>query len=418
MDQTVISCGKLFDGIHEDFLTGVSILIEDGRIQKVGKDLPCPRGASRIDLSGVTVTPGLIDAHVHLSTFDWKRRGWETIYCSKAWKGMAVLYNAERALRRGFTTLRVVGCHCNDGYASIDAKRVIDLGRFPGASLSVAPFYTGSVGGMADFTRSLSGNPELAASLAGDYPGIGAGKDFFTASVREQAKMGADFIKLMANGGFMNPYGGPGDVQLTDEEYAYVISTAHQMRIPVTAHAYTPETIQKLVSMGIDGIEHGSLMDEKTAGEMRAHNVYLVPTMMQYDDIILMDEEALQKREPAEFRDKLRAYGPQLRAGREVIRESGLRLGYGTDICETYPCYQCGREYASWLRSGFSPFRALRAATSVNAEILGRHDIGAIQPGMRADIAAWSRDLLTDPDALMDCCFVMKHGTVYETERG
>ena len=329
---------------------------------------------------------------------------------------MAVLYNAERALRRGFTTLRMVGCHCMDGYASIDAKRVIAKGYFRGADLVVAPFYTGSIGGMADFSRSFSGNPHLAGTLANEYPGVGTGRDFFIASVREQAKMGADFIKLMANGGFMNPYGGPGDIQLTDEEYAAVISTAHQMSIPVTAHAYTPDMIQKLVNFGIDGIEHGSLLDEETAARMKACQVYLIPTMMQYDEIVLMDEESIQKREPQEFREKLRLYGPQLQNSREIIRESGLQLGYGSDICDAYPCYECGREYASWLKNGFDPFLALQAATSVNAAILGQSDIGQIRSGMRADLAAWDRDLLTDPEALMHCCFVMKRGVVYETE--
>lgn len=417
MEQRVIQCGRLFDGVQSDFQERVDILVEGGRIVKVGKDLPEKRRAQVIDLSNATVTPGMIDAHVHLSTFQWRQRGWESIYCSEAWKGMAVLYNAERALRRGFTTLRAVGCHCQDGYASLDAKRVIAQGYFPGAELVVAPYYTGSVGGMADFTKAFSGNPRLANYLAAEYPGVGTGRDFFIASVREQAKMGADFIKLMANGGFMNPYGGPGDVQLTDEEYQAVISTAHQMRIPVTAHAYTPGMIQKLVAMGIDGIEHGSLMDEETAARMREKNVYLVPTMMQYDEIILMDEEKIQRREPKEFREKLRSYGPQLQAGREVIRGSGLRLGYGTDMCDAHPCYECGREYASWLKNGFDPFLALRAATSVNAEILRRNDIGRIQPGMRADLAAWEGDLLADPEALMDCCFVMKKDVIYETER-
>lgn len=237
MHTKLIRCGKLFDGVHKDFLEKKEILIEGGEIVQVGENLPSGPQTEVIDLTDMTVTPGMIDAHVHLSTFQWEQRGWESVYCSETWKGMAVLYNAERALRRGFTTLRMVGCHCMDGYASIDAKRVIAKGYFRGADLVVAPFYTGSIGGMADFSRSFSGNPHLAGTLANEYPGVGTGRDFFIASVREQAKMGADFIKLMANGGFMNPYGGPGDIQLTDEEYAAVISTAHQMSIPVTAHA-------------------------------------------------------------------------------------------------------------------------------------------------------------------------------------
>lgn len=103
--------------------------------------------------------------------------------------------------------------------------------------------------------------------------------------------------------------------------------------------------MQKLVHMGIDGIEHGSLMDIETAELMQKRGVYLVPTMMQYDDILFLNEEKLQQREPAEFREKLKAYGPMIRESREIIKNSSLRLGYGTDMCDMYPCYECGREY-------------------------------------------------------------------------
>ncbi len=415
MGRKLIKCGSLFDGIHEELYKNVEILVEGCYIAKIGKNISIA-DTEVIDLSDKTVTPGMIDAHVHLSTFEWTCRQEESIYHSDAWKGMAVLYNSKKALRRGFTTLRMVGCHCLDGYATIDAKRVIEHEYFEGADLVVAPYYTGSLGGMADSTRSLCANPRIAEFLAYQYPGLGSGKDAFIHSVREQAKMGADFIKLMANGGFMSVNGGPGDVQLLDEEYEAIIRTAHQMRIPVTAHTYTPEMIQKLVKFGIDGIEHGSLMDEETAQIMEEKGVYLVPTMMQYDDILFMDEANLNKREPVEFREKLRTYASQLKEGREVIKRSHIKLGYGTDMCDVYPCYECGREYASWLKSGFDAFRALKAATSVNANILGRHNIGVIKQGMRADIAAWNSNLLEDPDALMKCAFVMKKGTTYETE--
>lgn len=416
MNGKIIKCGKMFDGIHDELYYNVDIRVSGDRIVAVGKGLS-ERDAEVVDLTNATVTPGMIDAHVHLSVFDWKKRQWEMLYRSEAWKGMAVLYNAERALRRGFTSLRFMGCNCDDHYSSLDAKRLIDAGYFPGADLTVAPYYTGSVGGMADSSRGLSGNPALANRLAAEYPGIGAGSDFFIGSVRQQVKSGADFIKLMANGGFMSPHGDPGDIQLNEAEYAAVIETAHQLRVPVTAHAYTPETISELVQLGIDGIEHGSLLNEETAALMEERGVYLVPTMMQYDEIIMADEESLRKREPKEFQDKLRVYAEKLQAGRKVIRESNLRLGYGSDICDMHPCYECGREYASWITSGFDPFRALRAATSVNAEILGKPDRGVIQPGMRADLSAWERDLLTDPDALEECCFVMKGGRMFETEK-
>lgn len=416
-ENTLIRCGAIFDGVHDDLQPGVDILIERGKIAKVGRNLKAGAETATIDLTDMTVTPGMIDAHTHLSVFEWRQRAEERIYTSPAWKAMAVLHNAEKALRRGFTTLRFVGCDCNDNYGSLDAKRAIARGYFTGADLVVAPFYVGSTGGMADSSRIFADNPELSERLAREYPGVGSGRDFFVEAVREQAKMGADFIKVMANGGFSNPKGNPGDVQLSDEEYEAIIETAHRCGIPVTAHAYVPETIRTLVKLGIDGIEHGSLLDEATAGLMAERGVYLVPTFCQYDEIVRLDEEALARREPREFREKLRAYGAQLAEGRKIIARSDLKLGYGSDILDRHNSYDCGYEYKSWLESGIDPFRALRAATSVNAEILGRRDIGTIEAGKRADLAGWKRDLLSDPEALLDCSFVMKNGIAHEAER-
>ncbi len=416
MSRLILRCGKMYDGINDDIIENVDILIESERIAKVGQNLSEESSVTVKDLSDLTVTPGMIDAHVHFNTFEWEKRNHEMLYCSPAWHGMAVLFNAERALRRGFTSIRVCGSHVYDAYSSIDAKKLIGQGYFPGSDLVIAPFYTGAVGGMADASRNVSGNPKLAKSLADSYPGIGEGRDFFISSVREQAKMGGDFIKVMANGGFMSVTGGPEDVQLSDEEYEAIITTAHQIGIPVTAHTYCDDTIRLLVNLGIDGIEHGSLIKPETASLMEEKGTYLVPTMMQYDDIVNMDEESLSKREPKEFRDKLRSYGQRITEGREVIKSSKIKLGYGSDICDQYPCYECGREYKSWLNSGFDPFRALRAATSSNADILGLKEVGRIAPGCRANISAWSRDVLVDPEALMKCDFVMKDGVEYRTE--
>ena len=413
--QVILRCGKLYDGIHDELFENVEVLIADNVIIDVAKDIYNRNVDNVIDLSSNIVTPGLIDAHVHLSTFNWRERQQEITYHSPAWKGMAVLYNAERALRRGFTSLRIVGCNCNDNYSSLDAKRLIDKGYFVGSDLIVAPYYTGALGGMADSSRMYAENPQLACRVAAEYPTIGSGRDFFIAAVREQVKMGADFIKVMANGGFMSKHGGPMDRQLLIEEYEAIITTAHQVGVPVTAHAYSPETITELLDLGIDGIEHGSLLDENTIAYMEKKNVYCVPTLMQYDGIIFSDNESLSAKDEA-FRIKLENYAKDLKHSRELIKHSSLILGYGSDICDEHPCYECGREYISWIKNGFSPFRALKAATSVNANILRKNNIGKIACGKRADFAAWTDDLLINPYALMDCKFVMKNGCVYKTE--
>ncbi|MBQ6261188.1 MAG: amidohydrolase family protein, partial [Firmicutes bacterium] len=128
------------------------------------------------------------------------------------------------------------------------------------------------------------------------------------------------------------------------------------------------------------------------------------------------DAEKLKDKQP-EFRAKLELYKDALRAGREAIKRSGITLGYGTDLVANHNNYDSGWEFAAWTRSGMGGFRALKAATSVNAKILQIDDkVGTLEKGKLADISAWRRDLLSDPAALLDCAFVMKEGVEYETE--
>jgi imidazolonepropionase-like amidohydrolase len=243
---------------------------------------------------------------------------------------------------------------------------------------------------------------------------MGSGVDFFRQAVRNEIKMGADYIKMMINGGFSTPNDSPDDQQMSDDEIKIVIDTTHELGRTCTAHIYNSYHMKKVALMGIDGMEHGSLITKDTAAVMEDLGVYLVPTFCPYDDIINLNEETLKMKLP-EFQIKLRQYADRLKCGRAVIVESGLRLGYGTDYVAVHHPYENGYEYESWLNSGIDPFRALKAATSVNAEILRMKDIGIIEPGRLADISAWKRDLLKDPKALLDCAFVMKDGEVYPT---
>ena len=155
---------------------------------------------------------------------------------------------------------------------------------------------------------------------------------------------------------------------------------------------------------------------EDTARLMEESGTYLVPTFSPFNEIIRVDEEAMAKK-PIAFQRKLRQYAQRMIDGRQVIVNSKIKLGYGTDFVAVHNNYECGYEYESMFLSGMDPFRILKAATSVNAEILERDDIGTIEVGKKADISAWSRDLLTDPKALLDCAFVMKDGVIYPTEK-
>lgn len=410
MSYKKIICGQLYDGIEDRLQPKRQILIQDDTIMEVGANTATPHGCQLIDLSSLTVTPGMIDAHVHASFFDWREIGKDAIYYSDGMRALAAAECARRALSGGFTTIRHVGWFRQD--YSLDVKRAIDAGYIRGSRMVVAPHFLCAPGSHGDSTQNIAVNPTLSDFMETQYPTMGSGPDFFRNAVRHEVKIGADFIKIMATGGFFTPNDSPEDIQLSDDELQAIMETAHALHTTVTAHAYTSELVSKLISMGIDGIEHASLVDKATISCMEEKNIYVVPTLCPYDEIILLNEKKLSQK-PVEFQRKLRYYREQLVESRRLLINSNLRLGYGTDLVTGYQNYECGREYSAWLRNGVDPYRALKAATAENARILGMYDrVGTLEPGKLADVAAWSRDLLNDHTALLDCAFVMKGGEI------
>lgn len=413
----LIKCGKMYDGIQDTLQENMEILVKDKLIEAVGPNLEYPEGTEIIDLQNCTVTPGMIDAHVHSQYIDWHTRNHDIVYRGASWKGMCHLYVARECLYRGFTTIRCIGNSTYEARGSLAAREMIDLGLFPGARMVVTPHYMADIGSHGDHSQYLRTNPDLSEAFAEMTPTIGTGVEFFRHAVRNEIKMGSDFIKIMINGGFSTPNDTPDDQQLSDEEIKVIIDTAHELGRTVTAHIYNSEQMKKVALMGIDGMEHGSLITEDTARLMEEKDIYLVPTFCPYDDIIHLNEETLKKKTP-QFQAKLRQYSERLQEGRKVIINSKLRLGYGTDFVAVHNAYENGYEYESWMNSGIDPFRILKAATKTNSEILGlSHLIGTLEPGKYADVSGWKRDLLTDPKALLDCEFVMKEGEIHQTVR-
>ena len=411
-----IICGKLYDGIHDELYEDMKILVEGPKIAAVGADIPRPESAKLIDLKDATVTPGMIDAHVHMDYFDWRDIREESYMYSEEMKALAIARCAERSLRRGFTSLRHMGSIASHGYGIHDVKRAIDAGYLRGARIKAAALSLCSPGSHGDQSQVFAKNPELSRLFQNMKPVLGNGKDFFINAVREELKYGADLIKIMATGGFFTPNDTPLQRQLNDEELAVIINTAHELGSTATAHVYSPQMMQTMLKLGIDGLEHGSLMDDETAELFEKTGAYLVPTFTPYEEAVHYDAEKLKDKQP-EFRAKLELYKDALRAGREAIKRSGITLGYGTDLVANHNNYDSGWEFAAWTRSGMGGFRALKAATSVNAKILQIDDkVGTLEKGKLADISAWRRDLLSDPAALLDCAFVMKEGVEYETE--
>lgn len=420
MNCYYIICGSFFDGIHKELKENIRILVQGNRIAEVGAAVACPVGALTIDLSHLTVTPGLIDAHVHFDFMASQTGGLgDRFLTSNEMKTLVMLHNARQSLKRGFTTVRHAGGKIST-FGAVDVKRAIDANLFEASRMVIIAHAVSTPGAHTDASTYFRSNPAIAEAVQGLYPNIGSGADFARAAARREIKYGADVVKLMATGGFASPNDGPEDMQMEEDEIRAVLDVARHMGKPTTAHVYSAEMVSLLVNLGITGVEHASMIDRNTAELMLEKQVYVVPTFVPYEEIIRGDEAMLSQKTP-EFRNKLLQYAQRLKQGREVlvdlILNTELLVGYGTDIVSLYPNYDCWREFKAWRDSGIPALRTLLAATSHNARILRRPELGVIAAGQLADLAGWGRDILEDHEALSECSFVMKDGRIVNLEQ-
>jgi imidazolonepropionase-like amidohydrolase len=407
----VLVAGKVFDGVQDRLVGPLEILVQDGRITAMDRRVERPRGAVVVDLSHFVVTPGLFDLHQHpgiQNATDVVAGARELVQASSAMKTLVAQHNLERTLLAGFTTVRIVGGNDLE-WGLVDLRRAIAAGLVVGPRLLVAAHAGGAIGGHADALQSYAGNPALVRAIA--LPGIGSGADFFARWVRDEFRYGSNLIKIMASGGFATPNDRPDQPQMSEEEVRAVVQTAHAVGLKVTAHAYPGDVIRMLVRAGVDGIEHGSLLDSEAVRAMEQAGTALVPTMNIFDPGIALDSAVLARMAPF-FAAKLREYHDRLAESRRLVLASRLRIGYGSDCGYGFPCWEAWREFESMVRAGMTPFQALRAATSVAAGIVGRDDLGVLAPGKTADIVAWAADPTTDARALREAAFVMTEGRI------
>ena len=405
---TVIKAGKLIDPDQGTVAANQIIVIRENKVEAVGASVAIPQGAQVLDLSNMTVLPGLIDCHTHLA--DGKFGEGDPMFQLKKLASQTVLEsvrNARVTLESGFTTVRDVGVYraLND----IALRDAINRGDIIGPRMYVAGAYITITGG--------------AGAMTGMAPDIQLPWDFHYGEanspweVRQKIRLlvhdGADHIKVLSSGAVLTHGSNPKSQEFTPEELAAAVDEASHFGLRVAAHAHSPEGIKNAIRAGVASVEHATMIDDEGIALAKQRGTYL--------DMDIYDEECIQEQGrngtmPADFLEHDRELGERHRENFRKAVKAGVKLSFGTDagVCDYGTA---GKQFAFMVKYGMTPMQAIQAATSSAADLIGRSDeIGSIKPGKYADVVAVSGDPLQDIHLLENVQFVMKEGKVYKQQ--
>ncbi|OYY91394.1 MAG: amidohydrolase [Sphingomonas sp. 28-66-16] len=385
----------VFDGRDGQVHRGWRVLVRGSRIEAVGPDLTAAADVQTVALPGTTLMPGMIDAHVHLFLHPYNETSWNDQVLKEplALRTARAVVSARATLMAGFTTVRDLGTE-GAGDADVGLKAAIDQGIVPGPRMLVA-------------TRALVASGSYGPK--GFDPGFvvpqGAeeadGTDL-VAAARRQIGRGADVVKLYAD--YRWGAGEPSRPTFSIEEMRAVVEAAHSAGRKVAAHASTPEGMRRATLAGVDSIEHGNDGTAEIFALMKAHGTALCPTLAAGDAIERYRGWNGDKPEPGSIIAKRASFAAALKSGVALCvgGDTGV-FSHGTNA----------REIVLMAGWGMKPADVLRAATAGNAAILGIGDrLGAIAPGMLADLVAVRGDPVADIAAVEAVVWVAKGGVV------
>ncbi|HWS68641.1 MAG TPA: amidohydrolase family protein [Steroidobacteraceae bacterium] len=397
-----IRAGTVVDPARGSSAKDQVILVEHGKILRIGPKVEIPPGAEIIDLSKEWVTPGLIDAHTHMTLTELEGNApFESFYLnqSSTLRGLRGMHNAQLVLNQGFTTLRDVGNSAE--YAMSDVRRAIDAGWFLGPTIIdsgkiIAPF-----GGQS---RDIP--PRQGAFWRFEY--IDAdGPEEVRKAVRTNIYYGAGVIKLVADN---NPY------HYSIDEFRAAVDEAHRAGIPVAVHVYSGDALDNAIEAGVDSIEHGFDLTDAQLGRMKAKGMFLVGTDFPRKHLDIVGTSGGILPEPAVLAPKII---DRLRRAHRI----GVRMAFGSDTVIDMP----GRTRADlmfdylavWREAGVPPADILKAMTFNAAELLRvDKERGSLREGLSADLVAMPADPLSDIENLRKIDFVMKDGKVVRKPSG
>lgn len=388
MTRLVVRGARLFDSHAGVLRPGTTIVVEGDRIAAVTQEPIAVDDAARvIDAGGRAVLPGLIDAHVHVAATSHDLAGLALQPASLIAAQSSQLLRA--MLRRGFTTVR------DAGGADHGLREAVAQGLFEGPRLVIAGQPISQTGGHADMRpRGVRGPMFCACAGLGLVGAIADGVAEVRRAVREQVRQGADHIKIMAGGGVASPTDPLEGTQFSIDELRAAVEEAEAAGLYALAHAYSPRAVTRAVQAGVRSIEHGNLIDEATAREMKRCGAYLVPTLATY--AALADEGQRLGWSPAMLAKLQQVADRGVQAVR-IAHAEGVPIAFGTDLLGHMHARQ-NTEFV--LRApALPPLELLQGATCIAARLMGRErELGLVAPGALADLLIVDGD----PSATLD----------------
>lgn len=380
----------------------IVIEIKNGRVSSIVSASKDSIEGEFVDLTGLTVLPGLIDSHTHLCDNSYMGSDFDHWAYPAATFGIVGVVNARKTLFAGFTTVRDVSAPF---YCDVALRDAIARGWIPGPRMFVTGPMLTMTGGHGTWGNWIAPQHEVTT----DAHLIADGVNEIRKAVRTLVRNNVDVIKVAATGGYGTHGTIPGAASYSVEELRVVVDEARNHGITVAAHAHGPEGIRNAVTAGVKSVDHASMIDDDGIRLMRKNGTFAVLDLMSaHFDLIELNQNYDDKKLGHSNSEEYAAIVERFRA----VYDSGVKIAFGTDA-GVYPHGRNAEQFRLMVDAGMSHLDAIRSATIVAADLLGQQDsIGELAVGRYADFIAVRGNPLEDIDVLKDAHVVVKEGEI------